>query len=164
MAHGDITFWNRSAEATFGYTEAEVLGRPITMLIAESDRAAYKAALPDPNADDLTFGHIIEVTGFRKDGSRFPCEFSLAALHGREGTAFTAVVRDVIERKQSQDTLQPARGAVAAGAEDGGDRAARRRRRARLQQSADGHPRLRRDAHPEPRAGRRAAQPTRKRS
>ena len=103
--HGDITFWNRSAEATFGYTEAEVLGRQITMLVAESDRAAYKAALPDPNADDLTFGHIIEVTGLRKDGTRFPSEFSLAALHGPEGTAFTAVVRDVIERKQSQDTL-----------------------------------------------------------
>ena len=104
--HGDITFWNRSAESTFGYTETEVLGRPITMLIAESDRAAYRAALPDPNADGLTFGHIIEVTGLRKDGSRFPSEFSLAALHGREGTAFTAVVRDVIERKQSQDTLR----------------------------------------------------------
>jgi PAS domain S-box-containing protein len=104
--HGDITFWNRSAESTFGYAESEVLGRPITMLIAESDRAAYRAALPDPNADDLTFGHIIEVTGLRKDGSRFPSEFSLAALHGREGTAFTAVVRDVIERKQSQDTLR----------------------------------------------------------
>ena len=103
---GDITFWNRSAEATFGYSEAEVLGRPITMLIVEFDRAAYKAALPDPNADDLTFGHIIEVTGLRKDGSRFPCEFSLAALQGRDGIAFTAVVRDVIERKQSQDTLK----------------------------------------------------------
>jgi PAS domain S-box-containing protein len=103
---GNITFWNRSAEATFGYTEAEVLGRPITMLVAESDRAAYRAALPDPNADDLTFGHIIEVTALRKDGGSFPSEFSLAALHGREGTAFTAVVRDVIERKQSQDTLR----------------------------------------------------------
>ena len=103
---GNITFWNRSAEATFGYTESEVLGRPIVNLIGESDRTAYKAALPHPNADDLTFGHIIEVTGMRKDGSRFPCEFSLAALHGSEGTAFTAVVRDVMERKQSQDQLK----------------------------------------------------------
>ena len=102
---GHITFWNRSAEATFGYSEVEVLGQPITMLIAEADRAAYKAALPDPNAEGLTFGHIIEVAAIRKDGSRFPSEFSLAALHGREGTAFTAVVRDVIERKQSQETL-----------------------------------------------------------
>ncbi len=103
---GNITFWNRSAEATFGYTETDVLGRPIVNLIGESDRAAYKAALPNPMADDLTFGHIIEVTGMRKDGTRFPCEFSLAALHGSEGTAFTAVVRDVMERKQSQDQLK----------------------------------------------------------
>jgi PAS domain S-box-containing protein len=103
---GNITFWNKSAEATFGYSETDVLGRPIVNLIGESDRAAYKAALPHPNADDLTFGHIIEVTGMRKDGSRFPCEFSLAALHGSEGTAFTAVVRDVMERKQSQDQLK----------------------------------------------------------
>jgi PAS domain S-box-containing protein len=105
-AQGDITFWNRSAEGTFGYTEEEVIGQPITMLIAESDRAAYAAGLPDPNSDDLTFGHILEVTGLRKDGTSFPSEFSLAALHGREGTALTAVVRDVIERKQSQDTLR----------------------------------------------------------
>ena len=104
--HGDITFWNRSAAATFGYTEAEVLGQPITMLIADNDRATYKAALPDPKADDLALGHIIEVTGLRKDGVRFPGEFSLAALNGPEGTAFTAVVRDVMERKQSQDTLR----------------------------------------------------------
>jgi PAS domain S-box-containing protein len=103
---GNITFWNRSAEATFGYSEPEVLGRPIANLIIESDRAAYKAALPDPKADDLTFGHIIEVTGMRKDGGRFPCEFSLAVLHSSEGTAFTAVVRDVMERKQSLDQLK----------------------------------------------------------
>jgi PAS domain S-box-containing protein len=105
-AHGDITFWNRSAEATFGYAENEVLGRPITMLIAEPDRATYKSALPEPKANDLTLGHIIEVTGLRKDGKQFPSEFSLAALNLGEGTAFTAVVRDVLERQQSQDTLR----------------------------------------------------------
>ena len=77
---GRITFWNRSAESTFGYAESEVLGQPVTMLIAESDRVAYTAALPAPDADDLTFGRIIEVTGLRKDGGQFPCELSLAAL------------------------------------------------------------------------------------
>jgi PAS domain-containing protein len=35
---GNITFWNRSAEATFGYSETEVLGRPIANLVIESDR------------------------------------------------------------------------------------------------------------------------------
>ena len=105
-ANGAITFWNRSAEATFGYTEAEVLGRPITMLIADADRPVYKSALPEPKPNDLALGHIIEVTGLRKDGGLFPSEFSLASLSLGEGTAFTAVVRDVLERQQSQDTLR----------------------------------------------------------
>ena len=105
-SNGDITFWNRSAEAIFGYTETEAVGRPITMLIAESDRPTYKSALPDPKADDLTLGRVIEVTGVRKDSSRFPGEFSLAALNVSQGTAFTAVVRDVHERQQSQETLR----------------------------------------------------------
>jgi PAS domain S-box-containing protein len=104
--HGNITFWNRSAEATFGYPESEALGKPVMMLIAEADRAAYTSALPAPKADDLTLGHVIEVTGLRKDGTQFPSEFSLASLHGPAGTTFTAVVRDVMERKQAQDALR----------------------------------------------------------
>jgi PAS domain S-box-containing protein len=103
---GHITFWNRSAEATFGYSESDVIGRPITKLIVESDHAAYASALPVPNAGDLTLGRIIEVTSVRKDGARFPSEFSLAVLDSSEGTAFTAIVRDVTERQQSQDALR----------------------------------------------------------
>ena len=103
---GSITFWNRSAQALFGYAETEVLKQPITSLIAKADHAAYREALPTPKADDLTFGRIIEVTARRKDGGTFPAEFSLAALQGSEGTTFTAVIRDVMERKQSQDALR----------------------------------------------------------
>ena len=103
---GVITFWNRSAEAAFGYQESEVLGKPVTTLLVERDRARYSTALPQPIADDLTFGRTIEVTGVRKDGQEFPAEVSLAALHGAEGTAFTAVIRDVTDRKKSQETLR----------------------------------------------------------
>ena len=82
------------------------VGQPLTMLIAESDRPRTRRHCPIRRRTTSTLGHIIEVTGVRKDGGRFPSEFSLAALHGPEGTAFTAVVRDVMERKQSQDTLR----------------------------------------------------------
>jgi len=103
---GSITFWNRSAQATFGYPEDEVMGQPITMLMAESDRAGYQSALPIPSDDDVIFGRTIEVTGIRKDGAFFPSEFSLAAVRSAQGTAFTAIVRDVMERKQAQDALR----------------------------------------------------------
>ena len=103
---GCITFWNKSAEATFGYAEHEIIGEPITKLVAAGDRAAYAAALPKPAPQDLTFGSIIELTAVRQDGGTFPSEFSLAATHGAAGMAFTAVVRDVTERKQSLATLQ----------------------------------------------------------
>jgi PAS domain S-box-containing protein len=103
---GNVTFWNRSAEATFGYPEVEVIGKPITMLMAESDRAGYQSALPIPSDNDVIFGRTIEVTGIRKDGAFFPSEFSLAAVRSAQGTAFTAIVRDVMERKQTQDALR----------------------------------------------------------
>jgi PAS domain S-box-containing protein len=105
-AQGRVNFWNRSAEATFGYAESEIIGEPIIRLIAESDRESYKNALPTPGAADTKPGHVLEVTGIRKDQTMFPCEFSLAPLQGPEGTAFTAVVRDVTERKQAQEALR----------------------------------------------------------
>jgi hypothetical protein len=103
--HGDIIFWNRSAEQIFGYVEAEVLGKSLTMLIAEPDRPGYTAALPVTVDDDLTFGHTIEVTAVKKDRTGFSSEFSLAALRGPQGTTLTAIIRDVTERKQVRDAL-----------------------------------------------------------
>lgn len=41
-ADGKFSFWNRGVQAILGYIEQEALGRPITMLIAESDRGANK--------------------------------------------------------------------------------------------------------------------------
>jgi len=104
--HDIVTFWNRSAEHIFGYAEQEVMGRSLMMLIAEPDRAGYIAAKPMPDREDLAFGHTVEVTGIRKDGSAFPIEVSLAASRGAATVTLTAVVRDVSERKQVEDALR----------------------------------------------------------
>src|SRR5262245_61293382 len=84
-----------------------MLGKPLTTLISESDRAVYAAALPiNAGGDGLALGRTVEVTAFRKDESAFPCEFSLASLQTPQGAMLTAVVRDVTERKHAQEALR----------------------------------------------------------
>ncbi len=101
-----ITFWNRSAEHIFGYTEAEVLGQSLLTLIAEPDRARYTAAKPAPIEHGLASGQAVEVIGIKKDGAAFPGEVSLAAVQAANGIALTAVVRDVSERRRVEEALR----------------------------------------------------------
>jgi PAS domain S-box-containing protein len=105
---GTISFWSRSAGTIFGYTEAEAIGQPLTRFVAESDRHACLAALTStgPDQADAELGRTIEVTGVRKDGVRFPIELSVSAWQTGGGTHFTAVVRDITERKQGEDVLR----------------------------------------------------------
>ena len=72
-------------EATFGYSESRSAGEADHDADGRIGSCRVHGGAADPNADDLTFGRIIEVTGVRKDGGMFPSEFSLAALHGARG-------------------------------------------------------------------------------
>jgi len=46
--NGTITSWNRGAESIFGYSAAEMVGKPITLLIPE-DRQAEERARAGPH-------------------------------------------------------------------------------------------------------------------
>ena len=103
---GSIAFWNRSAAVIFGWGEDEALGRSLTEFIADPDRTRYLDALAFASAQAGLTGRTLELTGMRKDGSRFPVELSLSASGRSAGASVTAVVRDATERKDAEAVLR----------------------------------------------------------
>ena len=106
--NGTIAFWSRSAGTIFGYSEDEAIGQSLTRFVAESDRQACLAALTSmaPGQDGAEFGRTIEVAGVRKDGVQFPIELSVSVWETGGATNFTAVVRDITERKRAEAELK----------------------------------------------------------
>ncbi|HIJ61767.1 MAG TPA: PAS domain S-box protein [Rhodospirillaceae bacterium] len=107
-AKGRIETFNRAAEAIFGYSLSEVVGRNIKTLMLESSQsdydeylAAYKTT-PNPRI----IGTSREITALRKDGSTFPMD--LAVGDSRQGGRhlFAGIVRDISDRRNAEDELR----------------------------------------------------------
>lgn len=101
---GRVLEFNPAAERTFGYTRAEVLGRPIAdVIVPPSLRAAHTRGLEHycATGEGPILRQRIEVVGMRQDGSEFPVEIAIVpAAAGR--VQFTAYLRDITERKQQE--------------------------------------------------------------
>ncbi len=106
--HLRITLFNRAAEKMFGYTEAEILGRPLDMLVPERFRAAHRQhaarfdASPEPN---LKMSNRRPVFGLRKDGTEFPMDAPLSRIEIEGEKVFTVIVRDITERVRTQEEI-----------------------------------------------------------
>ena len=101
---GSIVSWNRSAERMFGYTEAEVSLRPLTLLMPQRYRDRHAAGMTRMAAGEESklAGKTIEYTGLRRDGSEFPLELSLATWESDGRVFFSAFIRDITERKNTE--------------------------------------------------------------
>jgi PAS domain S-box-containing protein len=110
-SNGRIIFWNQKAEAMFGYQAAEVMGQPVAVIMPERFRKAHQMGLNQAASSKKSkiTGNILELVGLRKDASEFPLELSLANWETKEGVFFTAIIRDISERKQAEKELQAAR-------------------------------------------------------
>ncbi len=100
---GKTIYWNRAAENVFGYTADEVLGKPISSLIVpERFHSAHLKGLQRvvSTGETRIVGNTVELEGRKKDGSEFPLELTLATWKTGEGTFFTAIIRDITERKE----------------------------------------------------------------
>lgn len=104
---GKVVEWNLSAERLFGYTKAEIIGQPLTVLMPERFRNLHSEGLARVVAGGTphVIGKTVELAGLHKDGSEFPLEFSLAQWQAAEGQFFTAIIRDITERKRAEQAL-----------------------------------------------------------
>ncbi len=96
-----ITLFNHGAEQIFGYQTAEVLGKPLDMLLPRELAKLHGKevrAFAEGRDEARRMGQRRQIFGRRKNGEIFSAEASIskATIGGR--IAFTAVLRDVTER------------------------------------------------------------------
>lgn len=105
---GKITLANSMIEKNFGYQVDELTGQPIEILIPVRYRDAHKGHRHNYFNTPSTrpMGSGLELTALRKDGSEFPAEISISPLETEEGILVTAVIRDITERKETEQKLR----------------------------------------------------------
>jgi len=105
---GKIRSWNSAATALFGFTEKEVLGGPIEVIIPERFRKLHQKGIHrvGSGGPSHVIGKTVELAALRKDGSEFPVELSLATWFLDDERYFTGIIRDISERKQAEQKFR----------------------------------------------------------
>src|ERR1700686_2343538 len=105
---GKILFVNPATTRIFGYESAELIGQSLTMLMPEFLRKLHMAGLQRYLATGQR--HInwqgTELVGLRKNGEEFPVDVSFGEARKEGRSIFTGFIRDITERKRSEEELQ----------------------------------------------------------
>jgi PAS domain S-box-containing protein len=102
---GRIVLVNAQAEDRFGYERSDLIGESIEMLVPQRLAGVHVAFRTGYVAGPRTrpMGLAGDLYARRKDGSEFPVEISLAPLETEEGLLISAAVRDISERRRTQE-------------------------------------------------------------
>ena len=105
---GTILLANPATQRIFGYVPAEIVGKPMTMLMPEAMQGLHENGFRrylETGKRRINWQGV-ELTARRKDGEEFAAEISFGelAIDGRK--VFTGFIRDISERKQAQERLR----------------------------------------------------------
>lgn len=105
---GLITEFNPAAEKTFGYSKEEIFGRELAEIIIPPEfREAHRRGLARilESGKEVIVGKRIETLALRADGTVFPVELAISRVNYEGLPIFTASLRDLSERKRTEERL-----------------------------------------------------------
>jgi PAS domain S-box-containing protein len=106
-AEGKIAGTNAHTAKLFGYSDRELQGESMALLVPERFRKTqrqYYAAYFSQRSGRVP-ETTMELCGLHKDGREFPIEVSTKPLAAEKGLAVTSAIRDITERKQVEQQI-----------------------------------------------------------
>ena len=107
-ANGAISSFNAAAVRQFGYSEQEMVGQNVNILMPEPYRSGHDGYIQRYMAtgEKRIIGIDRVVVGRRKDGSTFPMKLAVGEVFSGTTTYFTGFIRDLTERQESAARLE----------------------------------------------------------
>ncbi|MDQ3196278.1 MAG: PAS domain S-box protein, partial [Pseudomonadota bacterium] len=105
---GRIIDFNPAAQRTFGYERVAVIGKTLAeTIIPPSLREAHERGMARylATGEAVVLGTRFEITAMRADGSEFPIELAITPTLVRGQPVFIAYLRDISQRKQSEQKI-----------------------------------------------------------
>jgi PAS domain S-box-containing protein len=120
--HGRITDWNPQAEAIFGWSRDEAVGRSLAeTIVPDAYRDAHRQGIERfrETGEGSVIGQRLELTALHRSGREFPVEFTISALRSEAGYWCHAFLRDITDRRRSERYMQTQHEATKVLAESG---------------------------------------------
>lgn len=103
-----IVVVNSQLERMFGYSREELLGQTVEILVPEKYKSVHvqyrDGYIHNPTLRPMGAGRIL--TGRKKDGTELPIEVSLSPLETEQGRLIMSIIRDITDRRKSEELIQ----------------------------------------------------------
>jgi PAS domain S-box-containing protein len=107
--HQRIVLFNQAAERTFHCSAAEALGQALDRFIPQPYRGRHREHVQRFAATGVSaraMGAEVEIVGLRADGQEFPADVSISQVQREDGPLYTAIVRDITERRRAEEEVR----------------------------------------------------------